>query len=305
MRKFSVARRYAFLGLLALAGLLAAAAVAQDRPAREGGRRGPGMDPLGRMFSRLELTEEQKAKVRGVREAHADRLDDLRFDRRDAERTLRLSQSKPTVDAAAVKKASAALAEIELQASLERARMWSEIRALLTPEQIAKIEAGRERAREARAERAGRRAEGAAGREGEAVGACPRGERGEHPGAGRHGRGTGRGMERGERRGGPLGGLLMGIHPTEEQRTKIREAMEGSREKADALRRAETESRRSVRKATMAGAFDPEAVKAACQASAAAQEAMSLFRAEMFGRVYGMLDEQQKARLDKRIQRLR
>ena len=304
MKRNKLASRYVFFGVLALAGLLAAFAAAQGRPGREGGRRGPGMDPLDRMFSRLDLTEEQKTKVRGVREAHADRLDDLRFDRREAERALRLSQSKPSVDAAAVKKASAAVAEIELQASLERARMWSEVRALLTAEQLAKIDAGRERMREARAERAGKRAERPAGGEGTAAGACPR-ERAEHPGAGRHGRGPGRGMERGSRGEGPLGGLLMGINPTEEQRAKIREALQSSQQKAEALRQAEMESRQAVRQATMAGTFDPEAVKAACQASASAQEALSLFRAEMFGRVYGLLDEHQKARLDKRVQRLR
>lgn len=147
----------AILGVVLLAGTGAAVVAAQEqgpdgRPAgmgRRGGPRGPG--GLLPALRGLELTDAQRQQVKATMGAHKATADAQRDALRAAHKALNDAITAGTFDEAAVREKAAALAVLDADAAVLRAKVHSEVWALLTPEQQAQAKARQA----ARAERAG------------------------------------------------------------------------------------------------------------------------------------------------------
>lgn len=257
------------LGVLLLVG--AAFLPAFERPARKrddarrpGHRRG---DVMQAILSRLDLTEDQRARVRAIVDADADRREDLAFARIDAARALRKATHQSVTDVQAVKAASAAVAKAELDIQLHRAQNWAEMQAVLTDAQkqtVAKFLDRMEIRRQERIEDLGE-------------GDTPR------------------------RRGGPFHRMLERARLTESQKVQVKAVLEQKKADALNLRRADIEAHAALQKAALAPVFDPAAVTAASRQHAQAHEGLALHTADTFAAIYAILDQDQRARLDRRM----
>jgi len=98
---------------------------------------GPG--PLGEALDRLDLTQEQRDQVRAILDRHRDERRALRESMRD-QREERFEQdlSLP-FDEAAVRARAEKRAQMRVEAEVARARVASEVLAVLTPEQRAEL----------------------------------------------------------------------------------------------------------------------------------------------------------------------
>lgn len=99
----------------------------------------PDFSALG--FDRLNLSDEQKAAIEAVLESHKKRLKSLSASEKLTRQTLAASIHRLTFDGAAVRKASAAVAAVDADLSVERARLYSEVSALLDADQQAELDA--------------------------------------------------------------------------------------------------------------------------------------------------------------------
>jgi Spy/CpxP family protein refolding chaperone len=133
-------------GVLAIAFVLVAGAVglAQDgrgfgggRGKREGHRAG-----FGRMFSSLNLTEAQKAQIQQIAERNRQATATLREQLR-TKRDGAADLTTGTFDEQAFRAAAQARANARVELEVAHARMFSEMYAVLTPEQKAQLEAQR------------------------------------------------------------------------------------------------------------------------------------------------------------------
>lgn len=135
--------------------LLAAPGAAAQPPGR--GRWGPGMGgwrgPMGPGFGlglalgRLGVTPEQRQQIRTIVQSHQQEFQALAERRRTAQQALQAAMTADPLDEAAIRSASAALAEVQADAAVLRAKVQREVFAVLTPEQQAKARALREEAR--------------------------------------------------------------------------------------------------------------------------------------------------------------
>lgn len=115
-----------------IVGLMIAAVQAIAQPHHPSGPGGePGMPRLGR----LELTDTQQKQVEDLRLAHQKKMIQIRSSIEQGRLDLRAAREASSPDRATVEKAIKAVADLELQAKLERTRFWFELRALLTPKQ--------------------------------------------------------------------------------------------------------------------------------------------------------------------------
>ena len=173
----------AILGVALLAGTGAAVVAAREQGpggpggmmGRRGGPGGPG-GPGGILpgLRALELTDGQRQQVKATMDAHKATFDAQRDKLVAAHKALHEAVTAGTFDEAAVRQKAADLALLDADAAVLRARVHSEVWALLTPEQQAKARA----LQTERAERAGQRRERAeAGRGARG----PRGERKPRP----------------------------------------------------------------------------------------------------------------------------
>jgi Spy/CpxP family protein refolding chaperone len=153
-------------GVVAMAGLLLLLAVAgfsqQGRPSGppphergfRGGPGGPGgpHDGFGPLRD-LNLTDEQKAQVEKIRTSFEESTKALH----EQLRALHESQPDPlstgTFDEAAVRAAAEARARVEVELEVARARMASQVFALLTAEQRAQLNERRQQFEQKRQER--------------------------------------------------------------------------------------------------------------------------------------------------------
>lgn len=104
---------------------------------------GPGRDGLGPIARDLNLSDEQKAQIQKITESFRENTTALQ----DQLRTLHDSEPDPLTsgfDEAAVRAAADARAKVEVELSVARAKMLSQIGAVLTSEQKAQIEAKRQ-----------------------------------------------------------------------------------------------------------------------------------------------------------------
>jgi protein CpxP len=126
---------------------LAAGALAQGgRGPRGEGHRGFGM---GRGFAGLNLTDAQREQIRDIRQRHEAEMKEARAKVDTARAGHRQAVEAIPVDEGRIRATSQALAEAQADMAVLRARVHSEIFALLTPEQQAK-------AKELRAQRENR-----------------------------------------------------------------------------------------------------------------------------------------------------
>ena len=160
---------------LALVGLMALPAFAGPR----------GGDSF-RYLRHLDLSEAQQAQIQGILESHRTGMQARMTAMMDARRALRETIHAETFDEAAVREAHANVAAEAEELAVERARTFADIRPILTPEQL-------ERLNELPARGTGRRGMGM--------------ERGMKKGRGM-GRGTGRGQGM-----GPGSGMGPGMNP--------------------------------------------------------------------------------------------
>ena len=100
---------------------------------------GPGRDGLGPIARDLNLSDEQKAQIQKITESFRENTTALQ----DQLRTLHDSEPDPLTsgfDEAAVRAAADARAKVEVELSVARAKMLSQIGAVLTSEQKAQID---------------------------------------------------------------------------------------------------------------------------------------------------------------------
>jgi Spy/CpxP family protein refolding chaperone len=120
----------------ALAGPNQAANAAHHEGKRPGGERG-GFGFFGHMAKDLKLTDAQKAQLKAIAQKH--RGTAQKGDRKAQRDQLRALLSAPKVDGAALRNfLNARVAEMDAKAG-HRAAMMTEMRAVLTPEQRAKL----------------------------------------------------------------------------------------------------------------------------------------------------------------------
>lgn len=146
------------VALAAGAGLATVAAREQgpDGQGRPGamGRRGPGgpggPGGLDLPLRGLDLTETQREQVRTAMDGHKGEFDAIRTRMSAARTALRAAVTADTFNEGAVREKSVEVAAVEADAAVLRARVHSEVWALLTPEQ-------QQKARQLQAEQAQRR----------------------------------------------------------------------------------------------------------------------------------------------------
>jgi Spy/CpxP family protein refolding chaperone len=90
---------------------------------------------LADLASRVDLTPPQRTEIRAILASHRDQVATLVDRERDARVALRHAIQQPQVDDAAVRSASAQVAVVDADLAVERARIYAEVSAVLTPEQ--------------------------------------------------------------------------------------------------------------------------------------------------------------------------
>src|SRR5215210_5836497 len=152
-------------GVIAIAGalLLTMAMVGFSQgPGGDGGPRergfhgrpgGPPRDGLGPLGRDLNLSDEQKAQIKKIRDSFEESTKSLR----DQLRTQHESQPDPlsggAFDEAAVRTAAQARAAVQIELEVAHARMMSQIFSVLTTEQKTQLDAKRQQFDERRRER--------------------------------------------------------------------------------------------------------------------------------------------------------
>jgi Spy/CpxP family protein refolding chaperone len=125
---------------LALAGLLTVAPANAGTPPMGHGHPGHG-EPMMHMLSQLNLSDDQKTQVHAVFEDEHSRMAPLKEGSMKAHHALEQAIHAPTFDESAIRAAAAQAGAAEGELSVEKGRMLSRIRALLTPDQQKQMEA--------------------------------------------------------------------------------------------------------------------------------------------------------------------
>ncbi len=118
------------------------------------GKRGGGM---GRLFSKLDLTDAQKAQIKQIHENSREELRPLKEQIRAKRQEIRQAQAGGTVDEALVRQKLTEIAPLEAKMMSERARIHQQTLSVLTPEQKTKLEQMREQFKSRRGERGARK----------------------------------------------------------------------------------------------------------------------------------------------------
>jgi Spy/CpxP family protein refolding chaperone len=141
----------ASLVLLATGGVLGGVLLAHDGP---GGR---GLHILGRMARHLDLTEDQKTRIRGIYESRSVQLQEQREAKRNARRALAEAIHAEQPDEAVIRARAAELGRVTGEGAVLFSRIRAEIAPLLTAEQRQKLADMKENRRERRGRRGGDR----------------------------------------------------------------------------------------------------------------------------------------------------
>lgn len=108
------------------------------------GRQGRGGAGLMGMLSRLDLTQEQKDQVKAIQDKHKEEFRSVRQKIQEGKKALDEAINADTFNEQKIREASGALsANMETEAVLQ-GKIFSEIRAVLTPEQIEQMKKMRE-----------------------------------------------------------------------------------------------------------------------------------------------------------------
>ncbi len=122
---------------------------------------GPG--PAGIPLNRLGLSDAQRDQVRSIMDGHRTDQQSLGTRLRQAREALQKAVEAGTFDEGAVRQQSMALGEIETDLAVQRARVFSEIYQVLTPDQQSVLKEQEAR----RADRSGRSGPGGRGPRGQ------------------------------------------------------------------------------------------------------------------------------------------
>ncbi len=134
----------AIAGAILLMAALAAFSQGQDGPRRgfPGGPGGARRDGVGLLPRDLNLTDDQKTQIKKITDSFEESTKSLR----DQLKTLHETEPDPfsgTFDEAAVRAAAEARAKLDIELSVARAKLMSQIAAVLTTEQKAQLAAKR------------------------------------------------------------------------------------------------------------------------------------------------------------------
>jgi Spy/CpxP family protein refolding chaperone len=118
------------------------------RGGRGMGMGGPGraMGPgglLGPAFRQLDLTDAQKDSVKGIVESHREEMRTLGQRAMNARQALDAAISADVFDEATVRTTAAEVAAVDADLAVMRAKVYSEVYQLLTPEQQSKLKEAR------------------------------------------------------------------------------------------------------------------------------------------------------------------
>lgn len=166
-----------YLILTALVATVPAAALAAHRPGLgpgvgpgPGGRPGGpfGGGPMGgpmasRMAGVLGLSDDQRDQIRAIHDGYRDQAEALNESLKDARVALGDRIHADPFDETAIRQAAQGLAALEADLAVLRARISSEVRQVLTPEQVEQARGLRERMREFAGERGGHHRRGERG----------------------------------------------------------------------------------------------------------------------------------------------
>lgn len=87
------------------------------------------------MSERLGLSEEQQEKIEAIREEERTNIKALRENTRDYQEQMRVLTDEGTFDEKAIRTIAEEKAKIQVEMAVTRARMHSQIREIMTPEQ--------------------------------------------------------------------------------------------------------------------------------------------------------------------------
>lgn len=144
-----------FIGgfVLALTLLMAAAVgFSQGRPGAGEGRGKHG--GFGRFGRNLNLSDAQKTQMQQIADRYKESTKNLRDQMRSLHRTSGATAGDGNFNEAAVRQAAQARANIEVELEVSRARMMSEMYAVLTPEQKAQLAQQRQQWQQKRQQKA-------------------------------------------------------------------------------------------------------------------------------------------------------
>lgn len=103
-------------------------------PGRRGGPGGPGgFGPM--LLERLNLTTDQRDRVKQIRESHREEQQALRTRAMQAHQALQGAVTSPTFDESAVRTRAAEVATVDADVAVAEARIYAEVYQILTSEQ--------------------------------------------------------------------------------------------------------------------------------------------------------------------------
>ena len=132
---------------LAIAGLLTFGSTIAGTPPMGHGHAGHG-EPMMHLLSQLDLSEAQKTQVQGILDDEHTRMAPLMEGSMQAHRTLEQAIHAPTFDENAIRTAATQAGIAEGDLAVEKGRLASRIRAVLTPDQQRRMDALHEQARQ-------------------------------------------------------------------------------------------------------------------------------------------------------------
>jgi Spy/CpxP family protein refolding chaperone len=128
-----------------------------ERHGKGGGDRGEGMH--GMMFRGINLTDDQKSKIKQISQSFRDRTEPLRQELQTKRGALRQAREGGTFDEALATQKLTETAGLEAKLMGERFKMRQEMLSVLTPEQKTQLEQKRADFKARGAERRGRKGE--------------------------------------------------------------------------------------------------------------------------------------------------
>jgi protein CpxP len=143
----------AILTAVSTAPVTATAYMGDDGPPPAGGH-------FKKMAKELQLTAQQKQQIKEIFARNRPQNDPLMKQMHTERRALRTLIQADAIDETAIRAQSAKIAVVEADLAVQRARIAREVRAILTPEQIAKekeLQAQRDSKMEERAAQHGKR----------------------------------------------------------------------------------------------------------------------------------------------------
>ena len=139
--------------------LAQATRIAREKHERDNGWGGRGEGMHGMMLRGINLTDDQKSKIKQINESFRERTQPLRQELRTKREALRQDGAGGTFDEALATQKLTETAGLEAKLMGEQFKMRQEMLSVLTPEQRTQLEQKRAHFKARRAERRGRKGE--------------------------------------------------------------------------------------------------------------------------------------------------